>query len=67
MCHGSTAADSHNGAATVDKTLPQLRQEDLKPFVSGIAAGADMVMVVETRKKTRRRNAMSATFPTFLR
>ena len=27
------------------KTLPQLRQEDLKPFVSGIAAGADMVMV----------------------
>lgn len=43
--HGSTAADSHNGAATVDKTLPQLRQEDLRPFVSGIAAGADMVMV----------------------
>ncbi len=43
--HGSTAADSHNGAATVDKTLPRLRQEDLKPFVSGIAAGADMVMV----------------------
>ena len=41
--HGSTATDSHNGAATVDKTLPQLRQEDLKPFVSGIAAGADMV------------------------
>lgn len=43
--HGSTAADSHNGAATVDKTLPRLRQEDLKPFVTGIAAGADMVMV----------------------
>lgn len=43
--HGSTATDSHNGAATVDKTLPRLRQEDLKPFVSGIAAGADMVMV----------------------
>lgn len=43
--HGSTATDSHNGAATVGKTLPQLRQEDLKPFVSGIAAGADMVMV----------------------
>ena len=43
--HGSTETDSHDGAATVDKTLPQLRQEDLKPFVSGIAAGADMVMV----------------------
>lgn len=43
--HGSTETDSHDGAATVDKTLPQLRQEDLKPFISGIAAGADMVMV----------------------
>ena len=43
--HGSTKTDSHDGAATVDTTLPQLRQEDLKPFVSGIAAGADMVMV----------------------
>lgn len=43
--HGSTKTDSHDGAATVDKTLPQLRQEDLKPFMSGIAAGADMVMV----------------------
>ena len=43
--HGSTKTDSHAGAATGDKTLPQLRQEDLKPFVSGIAAGADMVMV----------------------
>ena len=43
--HGSTATDSHNGAATVDKTLPQLRQEDLKPFVSGIAAGADSILV----------------------
>ena len=37
--------DRAYSAATVDKTLPQLRQEDLKPFVSGIAAGADMVMV----------------------
>ena len=43
--HGSAKTDSHDGAATVDKTLPQLRQEDLKPFMSGIAAGADMVMV----------------------
>ena len=43
--HGSTKTDSHDGAARVDKTLPQLRQEDLKPFMSGIAAGADMVMV----------------------
>ena len=37
--HGSTKTDSHDGAATVDKTLPQLRQEDLKPFVSGRRSG----------------------------
>lgn len=43
--HGCTAEDSHRGTAVVDKTLPTLLQEDLKPFVSGIAAGADMVMV----------------------
>ena len=52
--HGDTAVDSHTALPVVDKTLedlwqselvPQLRQEDLKPFVSGIAAGADMVMV----------------------
>ena len=43
--HGSTATDSHEEAAIVNKTLETLRREDLKPFVSGVAAGADMVMV----------------------
>ena len=43
--HGSTETDSHEQAAIVDKTLHTLLQEDLKPFVSGIEAGADMVMV----------------------
>ena len=42
--HGSTVTDSHYDFAVVNKTLPQLRQEDLKPFAAGIAAGADMVM-----------------------
>ncbi len=42
--HGSTDTDSHEEAAVVDKDLTTLRNEDLKPFVSGIAAGADMVM-----------------------
>ena len=42
--HGSTATDSHEGAAVVDKTLETLRDEDLKPFQSGVDAGADMVM-----------------------
>lgn len=43
--HGSTTTDSHDEAAIVQKDLETLRKEDLKPFVSGIEAGADMVMV----------------------
>ena len=43
--HGSTATDSHEEAAIVQKDLDTLKKEDLKPFVSGIEAGADMVMI----------------------
>ena len=43
--HGSTLTDSHEGTAIVDQTLEELRTHDLKPFVSGIEAGADLVMV----------------------
>jgi len=43
--HGDTAEDSHKGAAVVWKSLEQLREEELLPFRSGIAAGADMVMI----------------------
>ena len=43
--HGSTATDSHEEAAIVQKDPDTLKKEDLKPFVSGIKAGADMVMI----------------------
>lgn len=43
--HGSTATDSHEEAAIVQKDPDTLKKEDLKPFVSGIQAGADMVMI----------------------
>ncbi len=43
--HGDTAEDSHEGSAYVNKPLDQLKSEDLIPFVAGIKAGADMVMV----------------------
>ena len=43
--HGSTATDSHEEAAIVQKDPDTLKKEDLKPFVSGIEAGADMVMI----------------------
>lgn len=43
--HGDTAADTHEGAAVVDKSLDELRAGELLPFISGIEAGADMVMI----------------------
>lgn len=43
--HGDTLQDSHNGVATSDKTLEQLRECEFLPFISGIEAGAGMVMV----------------------
>ena len=43
--HGDTSTDSHYGAVYVNKTLETIRQEELLPFQTGIAAGADAVMM----------------------
>lgn len=43
--HGDTSADSHEGAVYVERTLEELRQEELIPFQAGIDAGTDLVMV----------------------
>jgi len=43
--HGSTAGDTHNGVATTNRTLEQLRNAELKPFKKGIEAGSDFVMM----------------------
>lgn len=43
--HGSTAADSHKGAALVEKTLQELLECDLIPFQGAIEAGVPFVMV----------------------
>ncbi|MBQ8966257.1 glycoside hydrolase family 3 N-terminal domain-containing protein [Ruminococcus sp.] len=43
--HGDTAEDSHLGMATSGKTIEELEKEEYLAFESGIAAGADMVMV----------------------
>ena len=43
--HGDTSTDSHTGAASVSKTIEQLRVEEFKSFQAGIAAGADSVMM----------------------
>ncbi len=43
--HGDTGTDSHLGYTELDKTLEELYETELIPFESGIAAGADFVMV----------------------
>lgn len=43
--HGDTLEDSHEGPATLNKTLEELRAGELLPFKAGVDAGADMVMV----------------------
>lgn len=43
--HGDSSTDSHKGAVYINKTLKQLRKEELVPFQVGINAGADMVMI----------------------
>ncbi len=43
--HGDTVTDSHYGKVYVTKTLEELREGELLPFVAGIGAGADMVML----------------------
>ncbi len=42
--HGDTRLDSHRGLPTVNRSLAELHELDLRPFREGIAAGAEIVM-----------------------
>ena len=42
---GDASEDTHNGLAVVDKSLEEMKQTDLLPFVSAIENGANMIMV----------------------
>jgi len=42
--HGNTREDSHHNAAYINRTLDELRENELLPFAAGIDAGADMIM-----------------------
>lgn len=42
--HGGTAEDSHRERAVVRKSLNEMRSDEFLPFISGINAGADMLM-----------------------
>jgi len=43
--HGGTNADSHAAMPVVDKSLDAMRGYDLIPFMAGIKAGVDIVLV----------------------
>lgn len=42
---GGANADTHETLASSERTLEELRETELKPFVAGIEAGAQMIMV----------------------
>lgn len=42
---GGVSADTHDGAASTNATLEQLKEKDFLPFQAGIDAGAPLVMV----------------------
>ncbi len=43
--HGNTAEDSHYGYAFSDKTLEEIREVELLPFIAAIEKDVDMVMM----------------------
>lgn len=43
--HGGTEGDSHKGYAYSDRTLEECRNSEFLPFVAGIEAGVDFIMV----------------------
>ena len=43
--HGDTSVDSHVGLPTVDKSIDEMRESELKSFQAAIAAGVPAVMV----------------------
>lgn len=42
---GSVADDTHEGMATTDRSAEDMKNTDIAPFLAGVEAGADMVMV----------------------
>ena len=70
--HGDTATDSHTGLPRIEKTLAELKNNELIPFAAGIGEGAEMIMtahiqfpLIETEtsvsKSTGERIALPAT------
>lgn len=42
---GDADGDTHEGLASSDRTLDEIKETELKPFAAGVEAGAQMIMV----------------------
>ena len=42
---GDAGTDTHNGLAVVNKTMEELKATELIPFIAGIEAGVEMIMI----------------------
>ncbi len=51
--HGSSIGDSHFELPSLDRTLDELREKDIVPFIKGIGAGADTVMTAHVAPRGR--------------
>ena len=47
--HGDTQGDTHREIPRVDKSLSELREQDLRPFQAAIDAGVDLIMTSRPR------------------
>lgn len=46
--YGNSSGDTHNDTDINDKSLEEIEQNDIPPFIAGIDAGADGIMVTHT-------------------
>lgn len=59
--HGDTAVDSHIGLPVIEKTLDELAELELQPFIQAIASGADSIMSSHILFPQIERNRVPAT------
>ena len=65
--HGAVSGNTHNGAGISLRTLEELREADFIPFIEGIAAGADMVMLSHQTAKSIDPERPASLSPTVVR
>ena len=54
--HGDTGTDSHTGLPRIEKTLDQLKANELIPFAAAVGEGAEMIMTAHIQYPAIERN-----------